>query len=148
MTLRNSLRAQRREASLHKLLRQAATTLSWRNNKMMNETTPTVVPTKNRRDQLAVCERPGGFGANVDVTNLGDPLNGWTLTFAFAGGQTITQLWNGSLTQSGANVSVRNSVMPAACATVFSTVVSASVSAVTHSVNATITSSSATGSLP
>ena len=41
---------------------------------------------------------PGGFGANVDVTNLGDPLTGWTLTFAFGGGQTITQLWNGSLT--------------------------------------------------
>jgi cellulase/cellobiase CelA1 len=51
---------------------------------------------------------PGGFGANVTVTNLGAALNGWTLTWTFSSGQTITQLWNGSVTQSGANVSVKD----------------------------------------
>ncbi|GIE97370.1 cellulose binding domain-containing protein [Paractinoplanes rishiriensis] len=51
---------------------------------------------------------PGGFGVAVDVTNLGDPINGWTLTFAFPGSQTISSLWNGSVTQSGANVSVKD----------------------------------------
>jgi beta-xylosidase len=49
---------------------------------------------------------PGGFGANVTVTNLGDPVNGWKLSWAFGAGQTITQLWNGSYTQSGAQVTV------------------------------------------
>ncbi|MET7336055.1 arabinofuranosidase catalytic domain-containing protein [Nonomuraea sp. NPDC005650] len=51
---------------------------------------------------------PGGFGANVSVNNLGDPINGWKLTWSFASGQTITQLWNGSYTQSGSQVTVSN----------------------------------------
>ena len=51
---------------------------------------------------------PGGFGANVNITNLGDPLTSWTLKWTFANGQTVTQLWNGNVTQSGANVTVTN----------------------------------------
>src|SRR4051812_12950729 len=50
----------------------------------------------------------GGFGANVTVTNLGDLVNTWRLTWTFASGQTITQLWNGTYTQSGSQVSVTN----------------------------------------
>src|SRR6185312_6265830 len=50
----------------------------------------------------------GGFGANVDVTNLGDPVNGWRLTWTFTAGQTITQLWNGTAAQSGGAVTVTN----------------------------------------
>jgi rhamnogalacturonan endolyase len=60
---------------------------------------------------------PGGFGAAVDVTNLGDAINGWTLTFALPGGQTISQLWNGVVTQTGANVSVKDAGYNAALAT-------------------------------
>ncbi|MEU8076711.1 non-reducing end alpha-L-arabinofuranosidase family hydrolase, partial [Catellatospora citrea] len=51
---------------------------------------------------------PGGFGANVSVTNLGDPVTGWTLTWSFAAGQTVTQAWNTSLTQSGSAVTAAN----------------------------------------
>ncbi|NLT56324.1 MAG: alpha-L-arabinofuranosidase [Actinomycetales bacterium] len=51
---------------------------------------------------------PGGFGASVSVDNLGDPLTGWRLTWSFTAGQAITQLWNGSASQSGAQVSVTN----------------------------------------
>lgn len=29
----------------------------------------------------------GGFGANVDVVNLGDPVNGWSLTWSFRPGR-------------------------------------------------------------
>ena len=51
----------------------------------------------------------GGFGANVTINNTGSTtINGWTLTWSFANGQTITQLWNGSPTQSGSTVSVSN----------------------------------------
>jgi lysophospholipase L1-like esterase len=60
---------------------------------------------------------PGGFGAAVDVTNLGDPVNGWTVGFSFAAGQTITQLWNGTLTQSGSSVQVKDAGYNAAVAT-------------------------------
>jgi hypothetical protein len=50
----------------------------------------------------------GGFGANVVITNLGSPTNTWSLAWSFAAGQGITQLWNGSYTQSGSNVTVTN----------------------------------------
>src|SRR5262252_2388474 len=47
---------------------------------------------------------PGGFGANVNITNLGDPLTSWTLTWSYTAGQTVTQAWNTTATQSGAQV--------------------------------------------
>jgi beta-xylosidase len=50
----------------------------------------------------------GGFGATVSIDNLGDPLAGWQLGWSFAAGQTITQLWSGSVSQSGAQVTVTN----------------------------------------
>ncbi|MFJ5600165.1 non-reducing end alpha-L-arabinofuranosidase family hydrolase, partial [Micromonospora parva] len=50
----------------------------------------------------------GGFGANVAITNLGDPLSSWTLTWSYGAGQTVTQAWNTSLTQSGSAVTARN----------------------------------------
>ncbi|MEU4766004.1 non-reducing end alpha-L-arabinofuranosidase family hydrolase [Actinosynnema sp. NPDC023794] len=50
----------------------------------------------------------GGFGANVSVTNLGDPVTGWTLTWSYPAGQTVTQAWNATVSQSGAQVSARN----------------------------------------
>ncbi|WP_433532301.1 cellulase family glycosylhydrolase [Micromonospora sp. CA-263727] len=51
---------------------------------------------------------PGGFTANVDVTNLGDPLNGWRLTWTFPSGQQVTQAWNANVTSSGSNVTATN----------------------------------------
>jgi hypothetical protein len=50
----------------------------------------------------------GGFGANVSITNLGDPLSTWTLTWSFSAGQTVTQAWNTTLTQSGSAVTAKN----------------------------------------
>ncbi len=52
---------------------------------------------------------PGGFGAALTINNTGTTaISSWTLTWSYANGQTITQLWNGNVTQSGANVSVTN----------------------------------------
>ncbi len=52
---------------------------------------------------------PGGFGAAITLDNTGTAnWTSWTLTWSFANGQTITQLWNGAETQSGANVTVSN----------------------------------------
>jgi phosphoheptose isomerase len=51
----------------------------------------------------------GGFGAAIAIVNNGSTaLTSWTLTWSFANGQTITQLWNGVESQSGANVTVNN----------------------------------------
>ncbi|MDW8069429.1 MAG: glycoside hydrolase family 48 protein, partial [Anaerolineae bacterium] len=52
-----------------------------------------------------------GSGATVDVTiyNLSSSaINGWELAWTFPGNQQITNLWNGSYTQTGANVRVWN----------------------------------------
>ncbi|MER6620773.1 cellulose binding domain-containing protein [Streptomyces sp. NPDC000931] len=51
----------------------------------------------------------GGFQADVRLTNTGSTAwNGWSLNWSFADGQKISQLWNGSPTQSGPAVTVRN----------------------------------------
>ncbi|MDA1358376.1 cellulase family glycosylhydrolase [Glycomyces luteolus] len=36
----------------------------------------------------------GGFNANVEVTNLGDPIDGWTLEWSWPDGQRVTKLWS------------------------------------------------------
>jgi hypothetical protein len=52
---------------------------------------------------------PGGFQAAISIQNTGSTAwTGWTLTWTFANGQTVSGLWNGAASQSGANVSVRN----------------------------------------
>jgi cellulose 1,4-beta-cellobiosidase len=60
-------------------------------------------------DYTLSSEWPGGFGAAITINNTGTTaLSNWTLTWTFANGQTISQLWNGIEAQSGANVSVAN----------------------------------------
>jgi Cellulose binding domain/Glycosyl hydrolase family 12 len=51
---------------------------------------------------------PGGFGANVTITNLGDPLTAWTLIWSYSASQQVTQAWNATVTQSGSQVTARN----------------------------------------
>ncbi|NUT94024.1 MAG: cellulose-binding protein, partial [Saccharothrix sp.] len=54
-------------------------------------------------------EWPGGFAANVEVTNLGDPVSGWTLGFDFPkAGQKVGQGWSATWSQSGTRVSATN----------------------------------------
>ncbi|WP_081829848.1 glycoside hydrolase family 6 protein [Paraoerskovia marina] len=48
----------------------------------------------------------GGFGTNVAVTNTGDPVTSWEVTWEFSGDQQVTQLWNGTVSQSGNTVHV------------------------------------------
>lgn len=54
-----------------------------------------------------VGEWQGGFQGEITIRNTGNSaINGWTLGFAFAGGQTISNMWGGTPTQSGGTVSV------------------------------------------
>ncbi|BFU43872.1 cellulose binding domain-containing protein [Krasilnikovia sp. MM14-A1004] len=51
----------------------------------------------------------GGFQADVTVTNLGDPLSGWSLGFDFPdAAQHVTQGWNATWSQSGAHITATN----------------------------------------
>ncbi|MGA2889692.1 MAG: cellulose binding domain-containing protein [Terracidiphilus sp.] len=72
----------------------------------VNPSTPTPTCTI---DYTISSQWQGGFGAAITINNTGTTaLTSWTLTWTFANGQTITQLWNGTETQSGANVTVTN----------------------------------------
>ncbi|HET9517200.1 MAG TPA: glycosyl hydrolase [Actinoplanes sp.] len=50
----------------------------------------------------------GGFNGNVEITNLGDTVNGWTLTWTFPSGQTVANAWNATVSQSGGQVTAKN----------------------------------------
>jgi dienelactone hydrolase len=66
---------------------------------------------------------PGGFQGEVTVTAGSTALNGWTVRWTLGSGQTVTQLWNGALTTSGSDVTVRNAAysgsVPASGSVVF-----------------------------
>jgi cellulase/cellobiase CelA1 len=58
-----------------------------------------------------VIQSDWGSGATINVTitnNSITAVNGWTLAFTFPGNQTLTNLWNGTYTQSGSSVSVKD----------------------------------------
>jgi chitin-binding protein len=50
----------------------------------------------------------GNFQGNVTVTAGSAAVHSWTVTWTFANGESISQIWNGTLSASGANVSVTN----------------------------------------
>ncbi|MFF3909873.1 glycoside hydrolase family 48 protein [Streptomyces sp. NPDC001848] len=50
-----------------------------------------------------------GFTADLTITNRGtDAINGWTLTYDYAGNQTLSNGWSGTWSQSGKSVTVKN----------------------------------------
>jgi hypothetical protein len=59
----------------------------------------------------------GGFTADAQVTNLGDAVTAWQLTFDFAAGQKVSQAWNATVTQSGSRVQANNASYNGALAT-------------------------------
>jgi hypothetical protein len=78
-------------------------------------TTPTPTPTQPSGGSSChvaytiTNQWPGGFGASFTITNTGTTaINGWSLQFSFANGQTVSQLWNGNYTQSGSTVTITN----------------------------------------
>jgi endoglucanase len=80
---------------------------------------PTEVPTATPTPGGVTCEvdytvaNDWGSGATVSVdifNNASLPIDGWTLEWTFPGNQQITNLWNGTYSQSGASVSVDNVV--------------------------------------
>lgn len=79
--------------------------------------TPAHAATGCRVSYQVTSSWPGGFGASVAVTNLGDPVQSWSLSFDFPSGQTVSQLWNGAASQAGATVTVRNADWNGAVAT-------------------------------
>ncbi|AYY11563.1 endoglucanase [Actinobacteria bacterium YIM 96077] len=48
----------------------------------------------------------GEFGADVTITNLGDPIDGWSLVFDFPNDQSIDHGWSAQWSQTGSEVTV------------------------------------------
>ncbi|WP_460808596.1 CE1 family esterase [Micromonospora zhanjiangensis] len=65
----------------------------------------------------------GGFQGEVTITAGSSTINGWTTRWTLGNGQTITQIWSGTLTTSGTSVTVRNvsynGTVPASGSTTF-----------------------------
>jgi hypothetical protein len=60
-------------------------------------------------DYTILPQNSTAFGAAITIVNDGNTaLSSWALTWSFANGQTVSSLWNGNETQSGANVAVTN----------------------------------------
>jgi cellulase/cellobiase CelA1 len=77
-------------------------------------TPPTTVPTTAPAGACTATYRvvsqwTGGFQGEVTVANGSATTSaGWTATFGFANGQTVSQAWNATVSQSGATVTARN----------------------------------------
>ncbi|MEV6155466.1 peroxidase family protein [Nonomuraea sp. NPDC052129] len=66
-------------------------------------------PTTCKIDYAVASSWPGHFQIALNITNLGTaPTQGWTLRWRFPNGQTVTQLWNGVVSQAGVNTTVTN----------------------------------------
>lgn len=58
-------------------------------------------------DYTVVNQWSSGFQANVEVVNTSSaPVNPWKLAWSFASGQVIADMWSGTYTQDGPNVTV------------------------------------------
>ncbi|WP_445525780.1 cellulose-binding domain-containing protein [Streptomyces cyslabdanicus] len=66
--------------------------------------TPTSAAEAGCRVDYTVDQWPGGYTAQVKVTNLGPAVDGWRLTWTHADGQQVTSAWNATVTQTGASV--------------------------------------------
>ncbi|MFY1623287.1 glycosyl hydrolase family 95 catalytic domain-containing protein [Micromonospora sp. WMMD735] len=71
-------------------------------------TTSSPAPSGARATYAVTGSWSGGFQAEVTVTAGATAIRGWTVSWTFPNGQTISQIWGGSHTQSGANVTVKN----------------------------------------
>lgn len=74
--------------------------------------TPTAQPPSVHSCQIeyqVVSDWQSGFQASVTITNAGSqPIHGWSLAWAFTGGQQITSLWEAVHTQHGPAVTAAN----------------------------------------
>ncbi|XVU22921.1 cellulose binding domain-containing protein [Actinoplanes sp. CA-054009] len=72
--------------------------------------TPTPTPTAGCAATYAVTNQwAGGFQGEVTVRNASTATaTGWTVAFGFGPGQSISQAWNATVTQSGTAVTARN----------------------------------------
>jgi endoglucanase len=80
-------------------------------------TTPPATPAGACRVAYTANIWPDGFTADVRITNDGPALGAWTLTFTVGGTVTLVNGWNGTWSQSGTTMTVRNAAWNGTLAT-------------------------------
>jgi aryl-phospho-beta-D-glucosidase BglC (GH1 family) len=70
--------------------------------------TPAAAAPGCKVDYTVPSQWSGGFTANVAVTNVGDRVDGWRLTWTWPSGQQVSQAWNAAVTSSGSEVAAVN----------------------------------------
>lgn len=84
--------------------------------------TPTAVPGHYCSVHYAASSWTGAFTVNITINNISStPIQGWTLTFAFASDQKVTAGWNATWSQAGNQVTARdvgyNDIIPSGSST-------------------------------
>lgn len=80
-------------------------------NPSPSQTTATSISPAANNITISYSQNDWGNGATVSITinnNSSSAINNWTLSWTYSGNQKITNLWNGSYTQTGSNVTVQN----------------------------------------
>ncbi|MEU1262442.1 glycoside hydrolase family 48 protein [Streptomyces cellulosae] len=99
----------RRRGGVRRLLAVAVTALALPLTMLSTGTTPARAAAVQCSVDYRTNDWGSGFTADLTVTNRGsDVIDGWTLTYTYAGNQRLVNGWNGSWSQSGSAVTVRN----------------------------------------
>ncbi|NES28267.1 cellulose-binding protein [Micromonospora terminaliae] len=79
-------------------------------------TTPPTTPPPTTPNPAGACtatyritgQWSGGFQAEVQVTNGGSPVRGWSVSWNYANGQQVSSAWNATVSTNGTLVTARN----------------------------------------
>ncbi|MEU3157907.1 glycoside hydrolase family 48 protein [Streptomyces griseoincarnatus] len=99
----------RRRGGVRRLLAIAVTALALPLTMLSTGTTPARAAAVQCSVDYKTNDWGSGFTTDLTVTNRGsDVIDGWTLTYAYSGNQRLVNGWNGSWSQSGSTVTVKN----------------------------------------
>ncbi|MFJ8900466.1 glycoside hydrolase family 48 protein [Streptomyces sp. NPDC102359] len=99
----------RRRGGVQRLLAVAVTALALPLTMLSTGSTPARAAAVQCSVDYKTNDWGSGFTADLTVTNRGtDVIDGWTLTYSYTGNQRLVNGWNGSWSQSGPTVTVRN----------------------------------------
>jgi mannan endo-1,4-beta-mannosidase len=106
----NGIKATSKQASIYGTTTGTPTTSPTSSPTSSPTTSPTTIPPNGgcTATYSIVGSWPNGFQGDVKVTAGSSAINGWTVTWTYANGQTVSQAWSATVTSSGSSVTARN----------------------------------------
>jgi len=97
----------RRRRGVRRLLTAAAAALALPLTMLSTGSTPAQAAAVQCSVDYKANDWGSGFTAELTLTNRGtDAIDGWTLTYDYAGNQKLSNGWNGGWSQSGRTITV------------------------------------------